>query len=106
MHESAGFAELCRSLPPGHWHCKHGHLADCPAIDAAACPRVPDEPLAHVIVSNQLAWIFPDESMARAHVRLLLDGGATPACLYRQPPDRVRALVRRLPASVEVEDLR
>lgn len=103
MPESADFAELCRRLPPGHWHCKHGHLRDCPD---EACPRVPDVPLAHVIMSHRVAWIFPDEAVARAQERLLADAGATPVCLWRLTPDRVRTLVRRLPANVEVEDLR
>lgn len=106
MRHDAAFLAVCRALPPGHWHCKHGHVADCP--EPLTCPRLaPDlEPRAYVVLAGRACWIYPSAVPAELQVQVLRSGGAQ--VTYRRGLSAVQVdlLVASLPGDAQVADYR
>lgn len=104
---SEQFDVTCRGLPEGHWHCRHGHVIDCP--DPMTCPpiKVDDQPLTWVVAAGKIIWLLASEAVARSQVQVLQDGGARDV-MYRRalPPLMVDLLLARTPDDVHVEDCR
>lgn len=96
----------CGSLPPGHRHCRHGHLIDCP--DPGGCELLPLEPYAWLVWSGLRAWVFGSPGSAAHRVRLL-DGEVPPRAvglLGPLLPAKLAEYVGDLPEGTEVFDMR
>lgn len=100
------FYRRCAVLPAGHWHCRHGHLEDCPTVMARSCPSVDEGPLAYAVMAGRMCWFFSSESLTQSMVRTLTEQGANVWCRSGLDADDVAALVAGLPNKTTVEDLR
>lgn len=98
---------MCRRLPQAHWHCRHGHVADCP--DPQHCPplKADDGPLAFVVLAGRVCWIYKSERIASLNLRVLQDSGVTDV-QYRRGLNELQVdlLLAGLPDDIDVEDLR
>lgn len=107
MRRTQAFLEVCRRLPQGHWHCRHGHVADCP--EPNTCPPLvaDDGPLAFVVLAGKICWIYPSERIASLNLRVLQNGGVE-TVTYRRGLNglQVDLLLASLPDYIDVEDLR
>lgn len=101
---SARYLIMCASLPPGHWHCEHGHLADCPS--PPGCPRLVEGPLAFAVVSGRVCYLFTSESLAFSCRQVLVDGGAAVRLRRGLSEHDVAVLLAELADGIAVEDLR
>jgi hypothetical protein len=96
---------VCGDLPPGHRHCIHGHLADCPSV-AAGCPLLPSTPDTCVVQCGRMCWLFPHLREAQNLLRLLWSQGLDPKYQLGLSARQVASLVAKLPAGTTVEDCR
>jgi len=107
VRRGARFMELCRGLPAGHWHCRHGHLIDCPS--PMTCPRLSedDEPRTYVVSAGRMTWLYASERTARLQLRVL-QSGRVEDIVYRRSLSalQVDLLLASLPDDHQVEDCR
>lgn len=96
----------CWGLPPGHRHCVHGHLRDCP--EPGVCAADPPSRLTWVVVAGPMTYLFASEALAVAHREVLMAGGASPMYFARQTDRQVNDLLDAIEdiGGTTVEDLR
>jgi hypothetical protein len=86
----------CAQMPVGHWHCQHGHLADCPR--PMSCRKVDNWwPATFVVEAGPTVWLFADEAAARRQVDVLYNGGAQVRYRPGLTPQQLAQAMRRLP---------
>lgn len=99
------WAARCAELTPGHWHCRHGHLTDCP--QPASCPRVDPEETTFIVQAGPMVWLFRNPVLGEALVAVLLHGGANVKFQTHATPAQVEKLLDGLPKGWRtVEDCR
>jgi hypothetical protein len=97
----------CKQMPPGHWHCEHGHVRDCPS--PTTCPQINErhERRYHVVQAGPTVWVFSSPTLAEAQVNVLMHGGAKVRFYQNATGEQVQILLDELPEwGRTVEDCR